>query len=208
MIIITILLYPFNFCYDQLKNLSWLIWLKFRNDFGPMLIQYFADYKLLVSFYYTLIREIKFIDAVATLFKMFYYIAATLEAIFGLAVKLVRLIKIAIWPISVYLAKTAYWIMVYCFHFLKSIFSKIFANIKYQMRKNQKIDSIVVVQRKKRVPHSYESIIILEEWFEQNIRCPYPSIKTKYELSESTKLSLTQINNWFINRRRSWKRND
>jgi hypothetical protein len=60
--------------------------------------------------------------------------------------------------------------------------------------------------KKKRVPHPFQSKKILEEWFNNNIQSPYPNDQIKHELVESTNLSMNQINNWFMNKRRSVKK--
>eukprot|EP00122_Pirum_gemmata_P015330 Pgem_evm1s14326 len=44
---------------------------------------------------------------------------------------------------------------------------------------------------------------ILENWFDEHKTNPYPQRQEKLALSEQTGLTLTQVNWWFINRRRS-----
>jgi hypothetical protein len=40
---------------------------------------------------------------------------------------------------------------------------------------------------------------IFENWVKMNWNCPYPNELDKINFSNITGLSLTQINNWFIN---------
>jgi hypothetical protein len=42
---------------------------------------------------------------------------------------------------------------------------------------------------------------ILQQWFLENAKYPYPSMEVKAQLQKETNLTLTQINNWFINKR-------
>ena len=51
-----------------------------------------------------------------------------------------------------------------------------------------------------------EAVDCLQQWLFDNFHHPYPSDAEKDVLAEETNLSLTQVNNWFINaRRRIWK---
>ncbi|KAF0980004.1 hypothetical protein FDP41_001157 [Naegleria fowleri] len=51
----------------------------------------------------------------------------------------------------------------------------------------------------RRLPN--EAKKILENWFLEHYRHPYPTNEEKQWLSDQTQLNLTQINNWFINKR-------
>jgi len=42
---------------------------------------------------------------------------------------------------------------------------------------------------------------ILQQWFLENAKYPYPGVEEKARLQKETNLTLTQINNWFINKR-------
>jgi hypothetical protein len=42
---------------------------------------------------------------------------------------------------------------------------------------------------------------ILQQWFLENAKYPYPGVEEKARLQRETQLTLTQINNWFINKR-------
>ncbi|EFC45999.1 predicted protein, partial [Naegleria gruberi] len=50
-----------------------------------------------------------------------------------------------------------------------------------------------------------EAVDSLLKWLFDNFSHPYPSDAEKDVLAEETNLTLTQVNNWFINaRRRIW----
>ncbi|KAL0476566.1 PKNOX2 [Acrasis kona] len=50
------------------------------------------------------------------------------------------------------------------------------------------------------------AVEILKQWLFDHFQRPYPTDEEKNELASTTKLNLTQVNNWFINaRRRIWK---
>jgi len=51
----------------------------------------------------------------------------------------------------------------------------------------------------RRLPH--EAKKVLENWFLDHYKHPYPTNEEKQVLSDQTQLNLTQINNWFINKR-------
>ncbi|KAL0488040.1 hypothetical protein AKO1_015233 [Acrasis kona] len=42
---------------------------------------------------------------------------------------------------------------------------------------------------------------ILQQWFSENTHYPYPGVEEKARLQKETQLTMTQINNWFINKR-------
>jgi hypothetical protein len=42
---------------------------------------------------------------------------------------------------------------------------------------------------------------VLQQWFLDNAKYPYPNVEEKARLQKETQLTLTQINNWFINKR-------
>lgn len=55
---------------------------------------------------------------------------------------------------------------------------------------------------KRREPLSPVAVKKLRDWLENNTKAPYPDEDQKDNLSMETGLSVTQINNWFINARR------
>ncbi len=46
-----------------------------------------------------------------------------------------------------------------------------------------------------------EAVAILNDWYEGNMQCPYPSPDTITRLAEQAKLSVEQVKHWFNNRR-------
>lgn len=52
----------------------------------------------------------------------------------------------------------------------------------------------------------YKSQLVLEDWFFQNIKKPYASRKQKIELAERTSLSISQVSNWLLNKRKRFKK--
>ncbi|KAK3270890.1 hypothetical protein CYMTET_20734 [Cymbomonas tetramitiformis] len=61
------------------------------------------------------------------------------------------------------------------------------------------------LKRKKKGKLPQDAAAALKEWWQQNFVWPYPSDDDKKALADSTSLSLTQVNNWFINqRKRHW----
>ncbi|CAH2283624.1 homeobox Meis3 isoform X1 [Pelobates cultripes] len=47
----------------------------------------------------------------------------------------------------------------------------------------------------------------MTDWFKNNLEHPYPSDAKKEEFVKETNLTVTQVNDWFINaRRRQWKK--
>jgi hypothetical protein len=50
--------------------------------------------------------------------------------------------------------------------------------------------------------HNMQARNILQSWFDENIRRPYPSIEEKKVLCEQTGLTTKQLTDWFINARR------
>jgi hypothetical protein len=190
MIFVTILLWPFDFLIKKIMSLTSYLWFRY----WPSVFNYFTD----ITVYMTLISEIKFMDALASLFRVFYYIAATMEAIFGMIIKSIEFFKLVIWPF-----------LSISFDFILLAATLLFRLIWKQMYlKKDKTTSESCMHhfRKKRVPHSFQSKKILEDWFNNNIQSPYPNDEIKQELVELTNLSITQINNWFMNRRRTNKK--
>ena len=53
-----------------------------------------------------------------------------------------------------------------------------------------------------------EAINVLKEWLYSHAKYPYPSQADKEAMAEDTKLSIKQINNWFINARRRYLTNE
>lgn len=46
-----------------------------------------------------------------------------------------------------------------------------------------------------------ESSFVLQKWLLENFRDPYPCHSKKVEMARQSRLSLHQVNNWFINAR-------
>lgn len=64
----------------------------------------------------------------------------------------------------------------------------------------------VLLRSKKRGNLPKQATNILKTWLFQHFLHPYPSEEEKRELSRQTSLTITQINNWFINARvRTWR---
>jgi len=64
----------------------------------------------------------------------------------------------------------------------------------------------VLLRSKKRGNLPKHATNILKTWLFSNFLHPYPSEAEKLELSHQTQLTITQINNWFINARvRTWR---
>jgi hypothetical protein len=59
-----------------------------------------------------------------------------------------------------------------------------------------------------RANHKTEVLVILVNWLLKNLHHPYPSAEDKKILCEQTKLSLTQVNDWFVNARRRYLNDD
>ncbi|RKO97638.1 hypothetical protein CAUPRSCDRAFT_3910, partial [Caulochytrium protostelioides] len=57
-------------------------------------------------------------------------------------------------------------------------------------------------RRAKRPNHNATIIAVLDAWYAENRRYPYPSEEVKKTLLGQTSLSMMQLNNWFINKRR------
>lgn len=49
---------------------------------------------------------------------------------------------------------------------------------------------------------------ILQKWFEKNMKNPYPSLQQKKELADEAGLSVEQVNTWFTNTRRKYKKKE
>jgi hypothetical protein len=47
-----------------------------------------------------------------------------------------------------------------------------------------------------------ENVKVLKEWFMENIKHPYPSIREKEQMSQQSGLDIKQIQNWFTNARK------
>ncbi|KAL0479763.1 homeobox protein PKNOX [Acrasis kona] len=64
----------------------------------------------------------------------------------------------------------------------------------------------VLLRSKKRGNLPKHATNVLKTWLFSNFLHPYPSEQQKVELSSQTQLTITQINNWFINARvRTWR---
>ncbi|KAI8058279.1 homeobox KN domain-containing protein [Syncephalis plumigaleata] len=55
-----------------------------------------------------------------------------------------------------------------------------------------------------RANHKADVLATLVNWLLKNLHQPYPSAEDKKMLCEQTKLSLTQVNDWFVNARRRY----
>jgi hypothetical protein len=78
-------------------------------------------------------------------------------------------------------------------------------NEKY-LTKVFSLQESVLLRSKKRGNLPKHATNILKAWLFSNFLHPYPSETEKLELSQQTGLTITQINNWFINARvRTWR---
>lgn len=49
---------------------------------------------------------------------------------------------------------------------------------------------------------------ILQKWYEQNKLNPYPSLPQKKKLADEAGLTIEQVNTWFTNTRRKYKKKE
>lgn len=61
--------------------------------------------------------------------------------------------------------------------------------------------------RRKRRNFSKQASEILNEYFYSHLSNPYPSEEAKEELARKCKISVSQVNNWFGNKRIRYKKN-
>lgn len=88
-----------------------------------------------------------------------------------------------------------------------SKFQALLQNIKDKyLSKVFSLQESVLMRSKKRGNLPKQATNILKTWLFSNFLHPYPSEAEKLELSQQTGLTITQINNWFINARvRTWR---
>lgn len=61
--------------------------------------------------------------------------------------------------------------------------------------------------RRKRRNFSKQATDILNQYFYQNLQNPYPSEEAKEELARKCSISVSQVSNWFGNKRIRYKKN-
>lgn len=61
--------------------------------------------------------------------------------------------------------------------------------------------------RRKRRNHSKPASEVLNEYFYAHLNNPYPSEEVKEELAKKAGISISQVNNWFGNKRIRYKKN-
>jgi len=90
---------------------------------------------------------------------------------------------------------------------IRTKFSTLLQNVKDKyLSKVFSLQESVLMRSKKRGNLPKHATNTLKTWLFSNFLHPYPSESEKLELSQQTGLSITQINNWFINARvRTWR---
>lgn len=90
---------------------------------------------------------------------------------------------------------------------IRTKFTNLLQNVKDKYAtKVFSLQESVLMRSKKRGNLPKHATNILKTWLFSNFLHPYPSESEKLELSQQTGLTITQINNWFINARvRTWR---
>merc|ERR1719284_303954 len=92
------------------------------------------------------------------------------------------------------------------------IINKKFAGIQIQLKQSS-CEAVMILRsrfldaRRKRRNFSKKSSEILNEYFYSHLSNPYPSEEAKEELARKCTISVSQINNWFGNKRIRYKKN-
>jgi hypothetical protein len=197
MIIMTIIFWPFQFLRQQIILFLNYLWSKIIL-FMPQILEFYNNLTS-TSFYWNLINSGQFLEVIIQVVKIIYYVAAALESFFGCCVQAAKFFIIAIWPFMCYIFNFIYEAACKTLGWIRNLY----LSIKIIKQKTRRLNNFT--SKKKRVAHAFNSISILEKWFTDNIEAPYPSAEQKHQLAESTNLTITQINNWFMYRRRVLK---
>merc|ERR1712021_121902 len=92
------------------------------------------------------------------------------------------------------------------------IINKKFTSIQIQLKQST-CEAVMILKsrfldaRRKRKNFSKKASELLHEYFYTNLLNPYPSEEVKEELSRKCKISVSQVNNWFGNKRIRYKKN-
>lgn len=92
------------------------------------------------------------------------------------------------------------------------IISKKFSAIQIQLKQST-CETVMMLRsrfldaRRKRRNFGKKSSEVLNEWFYSNLINPYPSEEVKEELARSSGITVSQVNNWFGNKRIRYKKN-
>merc|ERR1719438_261036 len=93
-----------------------------------------------------------------------------------------------------------------------SIIKKKFNTIQVQLKQST-CEAVMILRsrfldaRRKRRNFSKQASEILNEYFYSHLSNPYPSEEAKEELGRKCKSSVSQVNNWFGNKRIRYKKN-
>ena len=92
------------------------------------------------------------------------------------------------------------------------IINKKFTSIQIQLKQST-CEAVMILKsrfldaRRKRRNFNKKSSDVLYEYFYANLANPYPSDEVKEELSRQAGITVSQVNNWFGNKRIRYKRN-
>merc|ERR1711893_376821 len=87
-----------------------------------------------------------------------------------------------------------------------------FSSIQVQLKQST-CEAVMILRsrfldaRRKRRNFSKQASEILNEYFYSHLSNPYPSEEAKEELARKCKISVSQVNNWFGNKRIRYKKN-
>merc|ERR1712024_50345 len=87
-----------------------------------------------------------------------------------------------------------------------------FAHVQVQLKQST-CEAVMILRsrfldaRRKRRNFSKQASEILNEYFYSHLSNPYPSEEAKEELAQKCKISVSQVNNWFGNKRIRYKKN-
>merc|ERR1719385_139028 len=93
-----------------------------------------------------------------------------------------------------------------------SIIGKKFNSIQLQLKQST-CEAVMILRsrfldaRRKRRNFSKNASEILNEYFYSHLANPYPSEEAKEELAKKCNISVSQVNNWFGNKRIRYKKN-
>ena len=87
-----------------------------------------------------------------------------------------------------------------------------FVNFQIQLKQST-CEAVMILRsrfldaRRKRRNFSKQASEILNEYFYSHLSNPYPSEEAKEELARKCKITISQVNNWFGNKRIRYKKN-
>merc|ERR1711936_1263587 len=93
-----------------------------------------------------------------------------------------------------------------------NIIHRKFSSIQVQLKQST-CEAVMILRsrfldaRRKRLNFSKQASEILNEYFYSHLSNPYPSEEAKEELARKCKISVSQVNNWFGNKRIRYKKN-